>query len=199
MLGNTPKQPSKFKTKFWVEINDGSYGECNTGSPIKFKTSLIRSRLCYYNDTYIRVKTTISVPSTGIAAALNNRNKKLISTNCAPFTDCISEINDKEIDHAKIIDVVMPVYNLIEHSGNYLKTSGSSWQYYRDEPFKNDDGDIIDVPDDPDSALSKYKQDITGQAGNNGTKDVQIMVPSKYLSNFSTLAMPFINCQINIF
>ena len=126
MLGNTPNQPSKFKTKSWVEINDGSYGECNTGSPIKFKTSLIRSRLCYYNDTYIRVKTTISVPSRGIAAALNNRNKKLISTNCAPFTDCISEINNKEIDHSKVIDVVMPVYNLIEHSGNYLKTSGSS-------------------------------------------------------------------------
>ena len=122
MLGNTPKQPFKFKTKSWVETIDGSYGECNTGSPIKCKTSLIRSSLCDYNDTYIRVKTTISVPSTGIAAALNNRNKKLISTNCAPFTDCISEINDKEIDHAKVIDVVMPVYNLIEHSGNYLKT-----------------------------------------------------------------------------
>ena len=70
---------------------------------------------------YILVKGTIAVTNTGTAVAPNNRNKKVIFKNCAPFTYCISEINNKEIDHAKKIDVVMPMYNLIEYSDNYLK------------------------------------------------------------------------------
>ena len=135
---------------------------------------------------------TITVPNTGTAATPNNRNKKVI-------TDCISERNSKEIDHATDIDVVMPMYNLIKYSDNYSKTSGSLLQYYRDEPFINN-GAIIDVPEDPDSASFEYKQKITGQTGNDGTKDVQIMVPLKYLSNFwRTLEMLLINCEINIF
>ena len=90
--------------------------------------------------------------------------------NCALFTECISEINNKEIDHAKDIDVVMPMYNLIEYSNNYSKTSGSSWQYYRDEPFIDNNGVIIDVLDEPDSASFKSKHKITGQRGIDGTK-----------------------------
>ena len=61
----------------------------------------------------------ITVPNTGIAAAPNNRNKKVMFKNSSPFTDCISEIINKEIDHAKDIDAVMPMYNLIEYSDNY--------------------------------------------------------------------------------
>ena len=160
---------------------------------------MLRSSLCDYSDAYILVKGTITVPNTGTAAAPNNRNKNVIF-NCAPFTNCISEINNKEIDHAKVIDVVMPMYNLIEDSDNYSKTSGSLWQYYTDEPFINNNGVTIDVPDDSDSASFKYKQKITGQTGNDGTKDVQIMVPLKYLSNFwRTLKIPLINCEINFF
>ena len=71
----------------------------------------------------------------------------------------------------------MPMYNLIEYSDNYSKTSGSLWQYYRYEPFINNNGVIIDVPDDFDNASFISKQKITGQIGGNGTKDVQIMVP----------------------
>ena len=67
----------------------------------------------------------------------------------------ISEINNKETDYAKNIDSVMSMYNVIEYSDNYLKTSGSLWQYYRDKPFINDGG-VIDVPDDLDSASFKY-------------------------------------------
>ena len=108
-----------------------------------------------------------------------------------------NEINNKEIDHAKAIDVVMSMFNLLEYSDNYLKTSGSLWQYYRDEPFINDNGVIINVPDDPDNASFKYKQKITAQTENDGTKDVQIMIPLKYLSNFwRTLKMLLINCEI---
>ena len=103
--------------------------------------------------------------------------KKVISKNCAPFTACISEINNKEIDHAKDIDVVMPIYNLIEYCDNYSKISGNLSQYYRDEPFINNYGVIIDVLNDRDNASFKYIQKITGQTGNNVTKYVQIMMP----------------------
>ena len=87
----------------------------------KFKTLMLGSSLWDYSDSYILVKGTITVPNT---AASNNINKKVIFKNCAPFIDCLREINSKEIDHAKDIDVVMPMYNLIEHSDNYLETSG---------------------------------------------------------------------------
>ena len=94
----------------------------------------------------------------------------------------------------------MPMYNLIEYSDNYSKTPGSLWQYYGDEPFIDNNGNIIDVRDDPDSASFKYKQKITGETGNDGTKDVQIMVPLKYLNNFwRTLEMPLINCEMNTY
>ena len=79
------------------------------------------------------------------------------------------------------------MHNLIEHSNNYLKTSGSLWQYCKNEPFITDDGVVIDIPDDPDSASLKYKQKITGQTGNDRTKDAQIMIPVKYLSSFGEL------------
>ena len=85
----------------------------------------------------------------------------------------------------------MPIYNLIEYSDPYLTTSGSLWQYYRDEPALNDNGEIIDFPADNNSASFKFKQRITGQTGNSGTKDVEIMVQLKYLRNFCrTLEMP---------
>ena len=155
LLDNTPNQPSKFKTKNQVEISDGSYEAYSTGSQIKFKTSMTRSILCDYSGAYILVIGTITGTNTGTAAAPSNRNKKVIFKNCAPFTNCISEINNKRIDHAKDIDVVMPMYNLTEYNDNYAKTSGSLWQYYRDEPFINDNGVIINVPNDPDCASFK--------------------------------------------
>ena len=94
---------------------------------------MLKSRLCDYSYAYILVSGTITVKNTG-AAAPNNR-KNITIKNCAPFTYCISEINNTEIDDPKDIDIVMSMYNLIEYSYNYFKTSGSLWQYYRDEPF----------------------------------------------------------------
>ena len=95
----------------------------------------------------------------------------------------------------------MPMYNLIEYSDNYAKTTGSLWQYCKDIPVRNDaNSDIIvfDVNNVTDSF--KFKAKITGQTGNNGTKDVvEIMVPLKYLSNFwRTLEIPLINCEVNL-
>ena len=94
----------------------------------------------------------------------------------------------------------MSIYNLIEFSDAYSKTSQSLWQYYRDEPASNNNGDIIDFPGNNNNSNSfKFKQQITGQTGNGGTKNVEIMVPLKYLSNFCrTLEIPLINCEINL-
>ena len=113
---NTLNQPSKFRTRNWIEINDESRG-IYVNSQIKFKTTMLKSSLCDYSDAYILVKGTITVNDTAAqGASANNTNKKVIFKNCAPFTDCISEI-----DNAKDIDIVMPMYNLIENSDNYAK------------------------------------------------------------------------------
>ena len=120
----------------------------------------------------------------------DERDKGVAFKNCAPFINCISEINNILVDNAKDTDIVMPMYNLIQYSDNYAKTSGSLWQYYRDEP--NDD------LEDSESFISKIR--ITGKTPNNDNeKDVEIMVPLKYLSNFwRTLEMPLINCEVNL-
>ena len=122
LIDDTSNQPSKFRTSNWVEINEESRGAYNINSQIKFKTTMLKSSLCDYSDAYIIVKGTISVTNTAAAgAAANNINKKVIFKNCAPFTNCISEINNTQIDNAKDIDIVMPMYNLIEYSDNYAK------------------------------------------------------------------------------
>ena len=107
------------------------------------------------------------------------------------FTNCKSEINNTETDNTKDIDIVMPMYNLIEYSDNYSKTFGSLCQYYKDEPNNNL----------ADSESFKSQVEITGNTPNNGnTKDVEIIVPLKYLSNFwRTLEMPLINCEVSLF
>ena len=128
LLDNTSNQPSNFKTKNWVEIRYKSRETCNTNSQIKFKTKMLKTGLCDYSDAYIFAKGTIIVSNTAAADAdANNTNKKVIFKNCAPFTNCISEINITQIENAEYADIVMPMYNLIEYSENYLKTSGGLW------------------------------------------------------------------------
>ena len=191
---NASNQPSKFRTKNWVEANDESRGGYTTGSDIKFKTTMLRSSLCDCADAYILVKGTITITGAGDDAAArraDERNKGVIFKNCAPFTKCISRINNTDIDTAQDIDIVMPMYNLIEYSDNYWKTSGSLWQYYKDEPNDNL----------ADSESFKSKVKITGSTPAGGNiKDVEIIVPLKYLSNFwRTLKMPLINCEVSLF
>ena len=99
---------------------------------------MLKSSLCDYSDAYILVKGTISVNNSAAqGAAANNANKKVIFKNCAPFTNCISEINNTQIDNAKDIDIVMPMYNLIEYSDNHAKATRSLWQYCKDIPARN--------------------------------------------------------------
>ena len=160
---------------------------------LNLKTTMLRSNLCDYADAYIHVKGTITITGAGnddVAKQLDERNKGVIIKNCAPFTKCISRINNTDIDTAQDIDIVMPMYNLIEYSNNYSKTSGSLWQYYKDDPNDN----ITQ------SKSFKSKIKITGKtpaAGN--TKDVEINVPLKNLSNFwRTLEVPLINSEVNL-
>ena len=98
---------------------------CNASKQIKFKTSMIRSYLCDYSDAYKHVKRTITVPNTGKASTPSDRNIKGIFKNCAPFTNCISEINNTQLDHAHDIDIMERMYILIEYSDTYSKKSGS--------------------------------------------------------------------------
>ena len=154
---------------------------------------MLKYSLCDYSDAYILVKGKITITGAGDDAAArkeNERHKGVAFKNCAPFTNCISDINNTQIDNCKDIDIVMPLYNLLEYSDNYAKPSGRLWQYYRDEPNDN--------LADSESFKSKIK--IIGKTPNNGNeKDVEIMVPLKYLSNFwRTLEMPLINCEANL-
>ena len=126
---NASNQLSKFRTRNWVEINDESRGTY-TGNDIRFKTTMLRSNLCDYADTYVLVKGTITITGAGADAAArqaDERDQGVTFKNCAPFTKCINRINSTEIDNAKDINIVMPMCNLIEYSDNYSKTSGSLW------------------------------------------------------------------------
>ena len=158
-----------------------------------------RSRLCDYSDAYILVKGNIAANNTAAAAgAANNTNKKVIFKNCVPFTNCISKINNTDIDNAKYIDRVMPMYNLIEYSDNYSKISGSLWQYYKDIPAVNNDGDIVNFNKANATDSFNFKTKITGQTNDDGEiNGVEILIPLKCLSNFwRTLEMPLIYCEI---
>ena len=200
LIDDTSNQPSKFRTRNWVEINDESRGAYNVNSLIKFKTTMLKSSLCDYSDAYILIKGNISVNNTAAAgAAVNNTNKKVIFKNSAPFTNFISEINNRQIDNAKDIDIVMPMYNFIEYSDNYAKTTGNLWQYCKDIPAQNNNNEITEFTAGNTTHSFNFKAKITGQTGNDRTKDVEIMVSLKYLSNFwRTLEMPLINCEVNL-
>ena len=109
-------------------INDDISGEYSPKKQIRFKTAILRSSLCDYSDAYIFVKGNIAFINTGTAEAPTNRDKKVIFKNCAPCTNCISKINNTQIDNAEHTDIVMLMYSLIEYSDNYSKTPGSLWQ-----------------------------------------------------------------------
>ena len=119
LLGNSPNKPSKIRTRNWVEINDDIRGAYSPKKQIRFKTAMLRSSLCDYSEAYILAKDNITVNNNaGASDAANNIGKKVMFKNFAPFTNCISKINNAQIDNAEYIDIVMPIYNLIEYSDN---------------------------------------------------------------------------------
>ena len=122
LLDSASNQPSRFRTRNWVEINDDSRGTY-TNADIKFKTTMLKSDLCDYADAYIFVKGTITITGHGdddAARQLDERNKGVIFKNCAPFTKCISRINGTDIDNTQDNDIVMPMYNLIKYLINLI-------------------------------------------------------------------------------
>ena len=145
-------------TKKWIEVYDQSGGNYTVNKEIRIKTSMLRSDLCDFSDAYIVVKGDITVTNPNNA----KRNKAVAFKNNAPFINCISKINGVKIDNAEDLDVVMPMYNLLEYSKNYRKTKGSLWNYYRDQPSN---------PLSSDSKSFKYKTSITGNTYNIGISE----------------------------
>ena len=197
LLGDADNEFWKFATRKRYAIknqNNTDYGEgIENGTTIKFETQVIKSNLCDYSDAYILV--TGNITATG-----GDANTRVAFKNCAPFTKCITHINDEHVDNADNLDIIMPMYNLIEYSNNYSNTSGSLWQFKRDKQNMNS-GNPANVTID-DSTSFKYKSSFFKPltAADNGVfKDVKIAVPLKYLSNFwRSLEMPLINCKIHL-
>ena len=139
------KDLPRYVTKKWIEVYDQSEKNYNVNKEIRFKTSMLRSDLCDFSDAYIIVKGNITVSKKTFTAndfeapkntednatAANTANdnafgeRKLVFKSNAPFINCISKINGVKIDNAEDLDVVMPMYNLLEYSKNYRKTTGS--------------------------------------------------------------------------
>ena len=161
---------------------------------------MIKSSLRDYSDAYILAKGNITINKTWAAAAPNNRKKVVIFKNCAPLTDCISEINNTQVDSPRDTNIVMPLHNLIQYNDNYLKASGSLWQYCKDIPAVDNYGNIVEFNDANATDSFNFKAKMAGQTDNDGKiNDVEIMVRLKYLSNFRrTLETPVINCEVTL-
>ena len=204
LLDKIDTDSKHFATKKWYIINDENntnYGvnkDTGVDNPdtIKYDTRLLKPNLCDYAEVYILVDGTIR--------ATNDVNAtRLALKNCAPFTKCNLEINDEHVDTAENLDIVMPMYNLIEYSDNYQDSSATLYQYKRDEPPEDDA--VSDLSADNSSSF-KYKinllGNVTGVVGNAaGVRrlNVKVVVPLKYLSNFfRSLEMPLINCKIKL-
>ena len=119
-----------FATKKWIEVYAQSGINYDTNKEIRIKTPMLRANLCDFSDAYIVVKGDITVTEPNNA----KRNKSVVSKNIAPFINCISKINGVQIGNVEDLDIVMPMYSLLEYSKNYRKTAGSLWKFYRDEP-----------------------------------------------------------------
>ena len=143
---------------------------------------MLRSDRSDFSDAYIVVKKIITTTDSNN----NTYDKKLAFENNAPFVSCILKINNTLLNDAEDLDVVMTMYNLLKYSKNYSKTTGSFWNYYRDEPNSSLGGADSNIKYlIKDSKFFDYKTSITGKLESNNTeREAEIIVPLKYLSNF---------------
>ena len=207
---NESEKLSKFVTREYVSVNSlsNTYKE---NKSIRFKTPLLRSNLCDYSDAYILVKGTITVTGPATNNIRDKRNRPLILKNNAPFVSCITRINGELIEDADDLDIVMSMYNLLEYSINYRKTIGSLYNYYRDELSDDADNNNFGNIKVVNSNTFNYKNKITGNTYNvdagaqgydvnkNGTQEVELAIPLKYLSNFwRALNIPLISCEVSL-
>ena len=218
LLSEESEKLSKFVTREYVSVNSLS-NTYNENKSIRFKTPMLRSDLCDYADAYILVNVTITVAGNN---PRDRQNKPLILKNIAPFVSCITRINGELIEDADDLDIVMPMYNLLEYSKNYRKTIGSLYNYYRDE--LNNDANLVNFANNNvvSSEAFKYKTKIIGNtyhvsstiinpADNaripnknydperSGKKSVELAIPLKYLGNFwRALNIPLISFEVSL-
>ena len=209
---------SKFVTRQYVKVNSlpNTYNE---NKSIRFKTLMLRSDLCDYADAYILINGTITVAGN---APRDRQNRPVILKNDAPFISCITRINGELIENVNDLDVVMPMYNLLEYSENYRKTTGSLYKYYRDE--LDDDADFNNYLNNNvvSSSAFQYKSKLLGKtynvastiapaaagarvanpnydANRTGTKELTLVVSLKYIGNFwRALNIPLISCEVSL-
>ena len=179
---------------------------------------MFRSDLCDNADAYILVNGTITVAGN---QARDRQNRPLILKNNAPFVSCITRINNELIEDADDLDIVKPMYNLLEYSKNYRETIGSLYNYYQDE--LNDDSNLNNFANNNvvSSNSFQYKNKIIGNtynvdstivpaaggarvanpnydANNSGKKNVELAIPLKYFGNFwRALDIPLISCEVS--
>ena len=204
LLDKIDSDSKHFATKKWYIINDENntnYGVnkdtgVNNPDAIKYDTRVLKQNLCDYAEAYILVDGTIRATN-----AVNAT--RLVLKNCAPFTKCNLEINDEHVDIAENLDVVMPMYNLIEYSDNYQDPSTTLYQYKRDEPPEADA--VSDLTTNNSDSL-KYKikllgnvTEIAADAADVRRLNINVIVPLKYLSNFfRSSEMPLINFKFKL-
>ena len=216
LLDSESENLSKFVTRRYVKVNSLS-NTYNENKSIRFK--MLRSDLCDYTDAYILVNGTITVAGN---QPRDRENTPLILKNNAPFVSCMTRINNELTEDADDLDIVMPMYNLLEYSKNYRKTIGSLYNYYRDE--LNDDTNLNNFANNNvvSSNTFNYKNKIIGNtynvdstvvpaaagarvanpnydANNSGKKNVELAIPLKYLGNFwRALNIPLISCEVSL-
>ena len=187
LLGPAHNEVPRFITKKWMDVQSQSGNICNMSKPIRFKTSMLRFDLCNYSDAYVWVKGTITVtnPNNNV-----NFDRRLTLKNNAPFVSCISKINGKLVENAENLDIVIPMYNLLEYSKNYEKTSGSLFNYYRDEPKEHalGVGNYAVNISIRNSKSFDYKAKIVGSSA-----DDEI-----FGNVWRSLDIPLINCEITL-
>ena len=189
LLDSNDNESQKFATKRWYIINDqntgnNAYGNGEDSTTIKFETKVIKPNLCDYSDACILVTGNIQNKPANSVVAFKN---------CASFRACDVTINDEHVEKAEHLDIVMPMYNLLEYFDNYQDSTGSLYQFKRDEP----PDDNANVANNTTSLV--YKSKLISETDNNNVNNVKLVVPLKYVSNFfRSLDMPLVNCKIDL-
>ena len=184
---------SEFVTREYVRVNSllDTYKE---NKSIRFKTTMLRSNLCDYSNAYILVNGTITVAGNNLK---DRQNRPFLLKNNAPFIS--TRINGELIEDADDLDIVMPMYSLLEYSKNYRKTIGSLYNYYRDELRDDADNNQFNNIKVVNSNTFKYKNKIIDNTNNAGTKYIELAIPLKYLGNFwRVLNIPLISCEVSL-
>ena len=174
LLDSNDNESQKFPTRRWYIVNDqntgnNAYGNGEDDTTIKFETKVIKPNLCDYSDAYILVIGNIQNKPANSVVAFKN---------CALFRTCDVTINDKHVEKAEYLDIVMPMYNLLEYSDNYQDSTGSLYQIKRDEP-PDDNANVGNA-----TTSLVYKSKLIKRTDYNNVNNVKLVAPLKYVSNF---------------